>query len=57
MQSENTKRNISLRAKIEEDIIRTTDTIDSMQEDTDGYIIRSKDFKSNNLDDEDIKDF
>ena len=55
--SENTKRNISLRAKIEEDIIRTTDTIDSMQEDTDGYIIRSKDFKSNNLDDEDIKDF
>ena len=55
--SENTKRNISLRAKIEEDIIRTTDTIDSMQEDTDGYIIKSKDFKSNNLDDEDIKDF
>ena len=45
--SDNTKKNISKRAEDEDNMIITkSDTYDSMLEGQDGYILKSKDFKS-----------
>ena len=55
--SDNTKKNISKRAETEDNMIITkSDTYDSMLEGQDGYILKSKDFKSNESDTVDEKD-
>ena len=55
--SDNTKKNISKRAEDEDNMIITkSDTYDSMLEGQDGYILKSKDFKSNESDTVDEKD-
>ena len=55
--SDNTKKNISRRAETEDNMIITkSDTYDSMLEGQDGYILKSKDFKSNESDTVDEKD-
>jgi hypothetical protein len=55
--SDNTKKNISKRAETEDNMIITkSDTYDSMLEGQDGYILKSKDFKSNEYDTVDEKD-
>ena len=55
--SDNTKKNISKRAETEDNMIITkSDTYDSMLEGQDGYILKSKDFKSIESDAVDEKD-
>lgn len=55
--SDNTKKNISKRAENEDNMIITkSDTYDSMLEGQDGYILKSKDFKSIESDAVDEKD-
>ena len=55
--SDNTKKNISKRAEDEDNMIITkSDTYDSMLEGQDGYILKSKDFKSIESDAVDEKD-
>jgi len=55
--SDNTKKNISKRAEDEDNMIITkSDTYDSMLEGQDGYILKSKDFKSIESDTVDEKD-
>ena len=55
--SVNTKKNISKRAETEDNMIITkSDTYDSMLEGQDGYILKSKDFKSIESDAVDEKD-
>ena len=55
--SDNTKKNISKRAETEDNMIITkSDTYDSMLEGQDGYILKSKDFKSIESDTVDEKD-
>ena len=55
--SDNTKKNISKRAENEDNMIITkSDTYDSMLEGQDGYILKSKDFKSIESDTVDEKD-
>ena len=55
--SHNTKKNISKRAEDEDNMIITkSDTYDSMLEGQDGYILKSKDFKSIESDTVDEKD-
>ena len=55
--SDNTKKNISKRAETEDKMIITKyDTYDSMLEGQDGYILKSKDFKSNEYDTVNEKD-
>ena len=55
--SDNTKKNISKRAEDEDNMVITkSDTYDSMLEGQDGYILKSKDFKSIESDAVDEKD-
>ena len=55
--SDNTKKNISRRAETEDNMIITkSNTYDSVLEGQDGYILKSKDFKSNESDTVDEKD-
>ena len=55
--SDNTKKNISKRAEDEDNMIITkSDTYDSMLEGQDGYILKSKDFKSIESDADNEKD-